>query len=423
MGESSRHWTLSPHLLVSLLLLLLLLSSSSSTTRYGVAAAAAPSPVTTNTATNSNTQPSSPLLSSKALSYDEVSSMRVRDIKRRLARSHGYGADELARMLDKKELIHTLAFEEHKAIVLERQELQQWLMWRTCIVAAVVTILIWTRPIWIQLYEMASVNVVVYTDRKQLEVRRCIETRCVLGGIGVVLMFVLDGLQMWLTVTVLLSWVVSTRAWYFFPVPSLSVQPAKLMGGPVANGPMGNYGINIGSMVVTWTLRLLHGQLEGFVGRCLRQAQKAQRKQQRAAETKEEKAVRKAAKRRRRQEAEAAAVAQAERVAAMQSSHREAFMGRGVSSGGGRLMESLNEGVETVETVGGSVGADKDRDDGDTDEVVEDNPTTAVKVEERRAAAARAAERRFQQQQQHEARGGVSGEDVVDSHTQLDELD
>ena len=52
--------------------------------------------------------------SSTTLSLSEITELRVRDIKRRLSRTHGYGADELARMLDKKELINALAYEEHR---------------------------------------------------------------------------------------------------------------------------------------------------------------------------------------------------------------------------------------------------------------------------------------------------------------------
>ena len=51
----------------------------------------------------------------KTLNIVEISEMRARDIKRRLARSHGYGPDELSRMIDKKELINALSYEEHKA--------------------------------------------------------------------------------------------------------------------------------------------------------------------------------------------------------------------------------------------------------------------------------------------------------------------
>ena len=50
----------------------------------------------------------------KTLNIVEISEMRARDIKRRLARTHGYSPDELSRMIDKKELINVLSYEEHK---------------------------------------------------------------------------------------------------------------------------------------------------------------------------------------------------------------------------------------------------------------------------------------------------------------------
>jgi hypothetical protein len=58
-----------------------------------------------------------------ALTMKQVLELRVRDIKRRLVRYHGYEADEVIHVLDKKELIQTLlAFEEHK---LQQRELEQ----------------------------------------------------------------------------------------------------------------------------------------------------------------------------------------------------------------------------------------------------------------------------------------------------------
>ena len=102
-------------------------------------------------------------------------------------------------------------------------------------------------------------------------------------------------MQIWLTVSVILSWVMTSK--YFFPIPSLSIRPAAFMGGPIAQGPLAQYGFNVGPMVITWVLRFVQGLLEGWVGRALRRSHKRQKKQQRAQETPEEKAARKAAKR------------------------------------------------------------------------------------------------------------------------------
>jgi len=59
--------------------------------------------------------------SKENLSIEQISEWRVRDIKRRLARSHGYSAAELGAMLDKRELINALAFEEEKQRLRENE--------------------------------------------------------------------------------------------------------------------------------------------------------------------------------------------------------------------------------------------------------------------------------------------------------------
>ena len=62
----------------------------------------------------------------KTLNIVEISDMRARDIKRRLARKHGYDPDELSRMIDKKDLINTLSFEEHKNYMKEADR-RKWI--------------------------------------------------------------------------------------------------------------------------------------------------------------------------------------------------------------------------------------------------------------------------------------------------------
>ena len=99
----------------------------------------------------------------KTLSIVEISEMRARDIKRRLSRNHGYGADELARMIDKTDLINTLSFEEHK---LYQQELdrRKWRNFKTTVIytcAAVLIVMFW--PVIKHAGEVAHVNFVVYT--------------------------------------------------------------------------------------------------------------------------------------------------------------------------------------------------------------------------------------------------------------------
>ena len=234
------------------------------------------------------------LYKSNALSMQEVSNMRVRDIKRRLIRHHAYSPDEIAKMLDKKELIQALAFEEHKDRQADLDKSNRELRWKGIIGAVLVGAIMLFWPLLKHLYEVAMINFVVYTDRKRYEAARCLELKCVQGGIGVLLMGILDLLQIWLTLSVLLSWVMTSK--YFFPLPNIPIRPAALMGGPISQGPLSMYGINVGPMVVTWSFRFLHGLLEGWVGRRLQASMKRQRQQERADESPGAKAARKMAK-------------------------------------------------------------------------------------------------------------------------------
>ena len=99
----------------------------------------------------------------KTLSIVEISEMRARDIKRRLARTHGYGADELARMIDKKDLINTLSFEEHK-VYQQEAERRKWIRFKSTVIytcVAVLVVMFW--PLLRHAWEVAHVNFVVYT--------------------------------------------------------------------------------------------------------------------------------------------------------------------------------------------------------------------------------------------------------------------
>jgi hypothetical protein len=98
-----------------------------------------------------------------ALSIVDISEMRVRDIKRRLGRSHGYGADEIAMMLDKKELINALAFEEHKAEQKEKDRKKRVALRRSIIAALLCVIAVMFKGLFVHAFEVASVNFVVYT--------------------------------------------------------------------------------------------------------------------------------------------------------------------------------------------------------------------------------------------------------------------
>jgi hypothetical protein len=242
---------------------------------------------------------SAQLLSSDTLTMMEVSDMRVRDLKRRLVRRHGFGADEVGRMIDKKELIQTLAFEEHKLRQRELEEVKRNLFWKGILTAVVVGAVTLFWPLLKHLYEVASVNFVVYTDRKWYEAHRCWDYKSIEGCLIVLLMGVLDVLQLWMTISIFLGWFMTSK--YFFPMPSISIRPAALMGGPVSQGPLAKYGLNVAPMAISWVLRFVHGRLEAWVGSALQRAQKRQKREQRAKdranETEEERAARKAAKR------------------------------------------------------------------------------------------------------------------------------
>jgi hypothetical protein len=91
-----------------------------------------------------------------------ISSMRVRDIKRRLARRHGYDARELNRMIDKRDLINALSFEEHKA---RKRTLdgRRWGRYRAVAIYTCLSVLIVTFwPLMRRVVEVGHVNFVVY---------------------------------------------------------------------------------------------------------------------------------------------------------------------------------------------------------------------------------------------------------------------
>eukprot|EP00978_Attheya_sp_CCMP212_P028041 scaffold95652_cov53-Attheya_sp.AAC.2 len=235
----------------------------------------------------------------------QVSGLRVRELKRRLALHHGYDNQELAQMLDKTELIHALSFEEHKAHQTYVEAHKRLQTRRGIIVALLCILVVWMWPLISHAWEVASINFVVYMDRKRYEARRCWEYRSPRAILGVLLMFVLDGLQLWLSVSVLISWVLPKNK-YFFPIPNLTVRPAALLASSsgASPGPLGQYGFNMGPMVITWGLRFVHGKLEHWTGRAMVHAQTKQRQfekeQRRSKETPEEKEARRAARAARR---------------------------------------------------------------------------------------------------------------------------
>ena len=274
----------------------------------------------------------------KTLSIVEISEMRARDIKRRLSRNHGYGADELARMIDKTDLINTLSFEEHK---LYQQELdrRKWRNFKTTVIytcAAVLVVMFW--PVIKHAGEVAHVNFVVYTgeilsdififirtlllyitadkpvcswhhnimlDRRKHELSRCREFNSYKGYFGIFLLFIIDVLTLWLSTSILLSWVMTSK--YFFPTPNLPIRPIEMLTPKGHDaGSFGKYGINIGPMIISWFFRFMSGQVEKFIGKAMSEALQQQRKKEKDVmkqKRREERAKEKEAKRAAKQEA------------------------------------------------------------------------------------------------------------------------
>lgn len=206
------------------------------------------------------------------LTDDEISGLRVRDLKRRLSRNHGFGAEELGRMLDKKDLISALIKEETKLRNKHRNEQLRKYFWKALFVTilCVVTVVGW--PIWTQASEVMAVNWTVWYDRKGHEISQCWELRSVKGLIGVIFLALLDLIRLWLSITVLLSWVLSYDSQYrkyLFPMPSIAIRPGQFMGEKVAKSSMGQYGMNIAPMAITWAIGFVRTKLEYWTGKAL----------------------------------------------------------------------------------------------------------------------------------------------------------
>jgi hypothetical protein len=111
-----------------------------------------------------------------------------------------------------------------------------------------------------------------------------------------------------LTGSILLSWVMRSK--YFFPVPSISIRPEMLMGGPMAKSSSSsspaNYGLNVGPMAVSWFLRFVYGRVENWTGKALSRAYQTQRRAARKQESDEDKIARKAARKQEKLEAHVA---------------------------------------------------------------------------------------------------------------------
>ena len=186
--------------------------------------------------------------------------------------------------------------------------------------------------------EVASVNFVVYTgmdfslyesinlmshvlsyssyyttfihiiDRRKHEVQRCRDLNSYKGYFGIFLLFIIDLLQFWLSTSILLSWFMRSK--YFFPTPNIPIRPAQLLtpkGGDA--GALGQYGINVGPMLIGWLFRFLNGKVEAFIGRAMADVIKRQKKKEKdllKQMRKEERAREKEARREERRQAKKA---------------------------------------------------------------------------------------------------------------------
>lgn len=339
--------------------------------------------------------------SSTTLSLPEISEMRVRDIRRRLTRSHGYGSDEIMAILDKKELINALAYEEHRVRQKEDEARRRFVMRRSIIVALLCVVVAIFFPLFRHVWEVGSINFVVYTDKKRHEAKTCWELKSAWGALGVFCMFVVDTLSLWLSVTVLLSWVMNTKSKYFFPIPSFAVRPAAIMAASTGGnaGALGNYGVNIGPMVVTWMFRFVNGKLELWTGKALVNSQKLRRKQERdrkkawkRGETQEEKEARRTARASRRN------LKESKKQAQMDAAREE-------------VMRVAKEEARARADEASSKINPQQHIDGDSDG--SSNEASQLSREERRAAAAAAAE----------ARQEATGWATVEGTTAFDDLD
>ena len=214
----------------------------------------------------------------KSLNIVQISEMRPRDIRRRLGRTHGYEPGELARMIDKKELINALSYEEHKFYEQEMDR-RKWIMVKRTIIyttLAIMAVMFW--PLIKHAVEVALVRLEMYRDRRKYEIKRCNDYESRVGHFGICLLFIIDFLSLWMSMSILLSWFV-TRSKYFFPTPSIPLRPAQLLSPGGDAGALGKYGINLGPMLVSWIFRYLNGKVEHMIGRdCAKQLRKKQKK-------------------------------------------------------------------------------------------------------------------------------------------------
>ena len=116
-------------------------------------------------------------------------------------------------------------------------------------------------------------------DRRRHELSRCREFNSYKGYLGIFLLFIIDMLTFWLSTSVLLSWVMTSK--YFFPTPNLPLRPIEMLTPKGHDsGALGKYGINVGPMAVSWFFRFLSGQVEKMIGKAMSDVLQQQRKKE-----------------------------------------------------------------------------------------------------------------------------------------------
>jgi len=210
----------------------------------------------------------------------EISSLRARELKRRLGRDYGYLNSELDRMIHKNEIINALAYEMLKQHQKRRKIDKQKSIQNALFITIGLTILWLCRPLVSRLWDVCHVNLVVIWDVTSDRVRTCAKYRSLIGLFGVLVLTLLDLLKLWLSASVLISWFIKGRRWYLFPTPNFSVYPGAVLGGnpemAVRGGAAGmsSWGVNIMPMLIRWAMTWAHHKVEGLVGRTIAAAKR-----------------------------------------------------------------------------------------------------------------------------------------------------
>lgn len=151
-------------------------------------------------------------------------------------------------------------------------------------------------PLFKHAWEILCVNMVVYYDKKKYEISRCLQIRSMQGFAIMLLLIIIELLQIWLSTSVILSWVIP-RNKYLFPTPYIPVRPGALLNPASQPQGLSRYGLNVGPIIITWILRYIRSKVEAWLRRVISKAQSKFRK-----ETDEERHLRKIKKRAEKEE-------------------------------------------------------------------------------------------------------------------------